>query len=316
MRMKHGSDRGPTISVKPRLLAAFTAVAMMFATAVPSLLPRTAWADDHDEKITANGGTCSPKDIELGDTNVTAKVDNGVATWVGRDMYVGSRPSNTSVLTGWDAAPGGSYAAEAEGLTLVNGRLAMNPYKRSWSNNGFRFGVVGFGAQFRPKQGSYTLAVSGQNTVINSMVMPADKEANSNTQTNVGAWSRAAFVGGTKNDDPNWYKAKLASNKSYTLKGDTAYGRRAAVVGFWTETDSNESITWDPDGGATLFDDVNGVNYNNYNNSKANFTKNIQDQSQWMYNMTSTGTVTVRDTENGSYHWRNKYNNGSSLFSV
>ncbi|WP_129898394.1 SpaA isopeptide-forming pilin-related protein [Bifidobacterium pseudolongum] len=141
------------------------------------------------------------------------------------------------------------------------------------------------------------------------MVMPADKEANSNTQTNVGAWSRAAFVGGTKNDDPNWYKAKLASNKSYTLKGDTAYGRRAAVVGFWTETDSNESITWDPDGGATLFDDVNGVNYNNYNNSKANFTKNIQDQSQWMYNMTSTGTVTVRDTENGSYHWRNKYNN-------
>ncbi|WP_129898393.1 hypothetical protein [Bifidobacterium pseudolongum] len=162
MRMKHGSDRGPTISVKPRLLAAFTAVAMMFATAVPSLLPRTAWADDHDEKITANGGTCSPKDIELGDTNVTAKVDNGVATWVGRDMYVGSRPSNTSVLTGWDAAPGGSYAAEAEGLTLVNGRLAMNPYKRSWSNNGFRFGVVGFGAQFRPSRDRTRLPYQGR----------------------------------------------------------------------------------------------------------------------------------------------------------
>ena len=52
MRMKHGSDRGPTISVKPRLLAAFTAVAMMFATAVPALLPRTAQA--------AEAGICTP----------------------------------------------------------------------------------------------------------------------------------------------------------------------------------------------------------------------------------------------------------------
>ncbi len=310
MRMKHGSDRGPTISMKPHLLAAFAAVAMMFATAVPALLPRTAVAADYDDQLTTNGGTCSPMNIELGDTNVTAKVDNGVATWVGRDMYVGSRPSDTLELTGWNAAPGGSYAVEAEGLTLVNGRLAMNPYKRSWSNNGFRFGVVGFGAQFRPKPGSYTLAVAGQKTAIGKMEMPADKEEKSYTQTNVGAWSRAAFVGGTQKNDPNWYKAKLAGNKSYTLKGDPEYGRRAAVVEFWTETDSNESITWDPDRGATLFDDVNGVNYNNYNNSKANFTKNIQYQSQWMYNMTSTGTVTVRDTENGSYHWRNKYNNG------
>lgn len=307
MRMKHGSDRGPTTSAKPRLLAAFTAVAMMFATAVPAMLPKTAVAVGYDEQLTTNGGTCSPMNIELGDTNVKAKEDNGVATWVGRDMYVGSRPSDTSELTGWNAAPGGSYAAEAEGLTLVNGRLAMNPYKRSWSNNGFRFGVVGFGAQFRPKPGSYTLAVAGQNTDIGKMEMPADKEEKSYTQTNVGAWSRAAFVGGTQTNDPNWYKAKLAGNKSYTLKGDTEYGRRAAVVGFWTETDSNESITWDPDGGATLFDDVNGVNYNNYNKTGKNYTENIQDQSQWMYGMTETGNVTTRDVTSGTM-FRKKYN--------
>ncbi|PAU68107.1 SpaA isopeptide-forming pilin-related protein [Bifidobacterium criceti] len=321
MRMKHGSDRGPTTSAKPRLLAAFTAVAMMFATAVPALMPKTAVAADYDPDLATNGGTCSPMNIELGDTNVTAKVDNGVATWVGRDMYVGSRPSNTALLQGWSTdggtEPGGTYAAEAEGLTLVNGRLAMNPYKKSWSNYGFRFGVVGFGAQFRPAPGSFTLAVSGRNTAIGNMKMPANLEASSNTETNVGAWARPAFVGGTKPNDTNWYKAKLAGNQSYTLASDLPYGdkqtgRRAAIVGFWTEQDSNTSITWDTNtnAGATLFDDVNGVNYNNYNNSKANFTKNIQDQSQWMYNMTSTGTVTVRDTENGSYHWRNKYNNG------
>ena len=313
MRMKHGSDRGPTISVKPRLLAAFTAVAMMFATAVPALLPRTAQAVGYDEQLTTNGGTCSPMNIELGDTNVTAKVDNGVATWVGRDMYVGSRPNATGKLTGWDKAPGGTYAAEAEGLTLVNGRLAMNPYKESWSNNGFRFGVVGFGAQFRPTPGSYTLAVSGQNTAIGSMEMPANKYANADTQTNVGAWSRAAFVGGTRANDPNWYKAKLAGQKSYTLKGDGEYGRRAAVVGFWTETESNDSITWAPNGGTTLFDDVNGVNYNNYNNSGKNYTVNIQNQSQWMYSMTETGKVTTREVTSGE-HWRNKYNDGTTNY--
>lgn len=309
MRMKHGSDRGATISVKPRLLAAFTAVAMMFATAVPALLPRTAVAvDGYDANITARGGICSPLDIELGDTNVAAKVDTGVATWVGRDMYVGSRPSSTSELTGWDKEPGGTYAAEAEGLTLVNGRLAMNPYKKSWKNNGFRFGVVGFGAQFRPAPGTYTLAVSGQNTAIGAMEMPANMEASSNVDTNVGAWARGAFVGGTVKDDPNWYKAKLAGKKSYTLKGDSEYARRAAVVGFWTETDSNESITWNAPA-STLFDDVNGVNYNDYNKTGRNYTENIQDQSAWMYALTPTGTVTTRIVESGE-HWRNKYDDG------
>ena len=47
-----------------------------------------------------------------------------------------------------------SYAVEAEGLTLVNGKLATNGVKTSWNSKGFRFGVVGFGAQFRPKSGS------------------------------------------------------------------------------------------------------------------------------------------------------------------
>lgn len=318
MRMKHGSGRGVATSAKPRLLAAFTAVAMMFATAVPALMPKTAVAADYDPDLATNGGTCSPMNIELGDTNVTAKVDNGVATWVGRDMYVGSRPSNTALLQGWSTdggtEPGGTYAAEAEGLTLVNGRLAMNPYKRSWSNYGFRFGVVGFGAQFRPAPGSFTLAVSGQNTVIGNMRMPANLEASSNTETNVGAWARPAFVGGTKPNDTNWYKAKLAGNKSYTLASDLPYGdkqtgRRAAIVGFWTEQDSNTSITWDTNtnAGATLFDDVNGVNYNDYNKTGKNYTENIQDQSQWMYSMTETGKVTTRVVDSGSM-FRKKYN--------
>ena len=53
---------------------------------------------------------------------------------------------------------------EAEGLTLVNGKLATNGVKTSWNSKGFRFGVVGFGAQFRPKSGSDVLVVAGNST--------------------------------------------------------------------------------------------------------------------------------------------------------
>lgn len=55
-------------------------------------------------------------------------------------MYVGKNPS-----TGVDAegnitlsssnAPDGSYAVETEGLTVINGKLAMNPIKSSLRND-------------------------------------------------------------------------------------------------------------------------------------------------------------------------------------
>lgn len=67
-----------------------------------------------------------------------------MATYVGRDMYIGGKPNKTSTLDA-NNAPTGSYAAEAEGLTVVHGKLAMNPIKESWGGQGFRFGTVGFG---------------------------------------------------------------------------------------------------------------------------------------------------------------------------
>ena len=66
--------------------------------------------------------------------------------------------------------PTGSYAAEAEGpLTVVRGKLAMNPIKKSWGGDGFRFGTVGFGSQFRPSEGSTVLVVAGINSWIENM---------------------------------------------------------------------------------------------------------------------------------------------------
>ncbi len=94
-------------------------------------------------------------------------VDSGVAANVGGNMYVGANNQNNggtyanlSSVQKIDK----SYAVEAEGLTLVNGKLATNGAKTSWSSNGFRFGVVGFGAQFRPQSGSDVLVVAGNST--------------------------------------------------------------------------------------------------------------------------------------------------------
>ena len=66
--------------------------------------------------------------------------------------------------------PAGSYAVEAEGLTLVKGKLAMNQVKNSWEyggkSPGFRFGAVGFGGNYRPANGNAALAVAGTNSLI------------------------------------------------------------------------------------------------------------------------------------------------------
>lgn len=219
MRMKHGSDRGPTISMKPRLLAAFTAVAMMFATAVPALLPKVAQA--------AEAGICAPEDVELGDNiDDVNTTDTGIATWVGRDMYVGSRPEGTNLdLTKDGTKPGPSYAAEAEGLTLVRGKLAIHKVGNSWSGNGFRIGAVGFGAMFRPANGSKTLGVAGLGSNIATM------NSGGNVDGNVGAWDHGAFVGKGKNTtggfDNVGFTAEITGNTTYWSTND----KRASVVG-------------------------------------------------------------------------------------
>ena len=200
MRVKHGNDRGPTISVKPRLLAAFMAVAMMFATAVPALLPRTAQA--------AEAGICTPQNITMGDHTSNPQEDDGIATWVGRNMYVGAPDGKTSFGEG--NAPDKSYAVEAEGLTLVNGKLAINSTKTSWSQKGFRFGIVGFGAQYRPKTGSDTLVVGGNSTDITL--------TGSDGQSNVLGWGQLGrgWIG-TTNSEESEYNAQIVGRESAVM---------------------------------------------------------------------------------------------------
>lgn len=176
-----------TVLVVSTLLSPFSAVSTASAEDAGLLTP----------------GIHKPTSIGIG-TNVDVSTpDPGVATYVGRDMYIGGKPSDTRTLNAGNA-PTGSYAAEAEGLTVVRGKLAMNPLKESWPYNnsggaGFRFGTVGFGSQFRPVAGSTVLAVAGIKSAITNMSV--GYSGDSPETTTVGAWNKGAWVGQQKSSE-------------------------------------------------------------------------------------------------------------------
>ncbi|MFZ3412616.1 SpaA isopeptide-forming pilin-related protein [Bifidobacterium adolescentis] len=202
------------------LTAAAIAVAMMATVAVTSLLPAyNAKADESHN----DGAICTPTSIFLGTDTGSGTVDSGIATYVGGDMYVGRKASsgNMNNVNG----PFGSYAAEAEGLTAVNGKLLMHPLKGLWTSyytdkdgakngyvkdyKGFRFGIVGFGGQYRPATGSSTLEVRG-NSSDNDISWVGGAQA----------WGNAGWVGQTKTSEPS-YTANIAGASTNVYGGSS-----------------------------------------------------------------------------------------------
>ena len=177
---------------------------------------------------TVNKGIYKPTSIGIGTNIDISTPDPGVATYVGRDMYIGGKPNKTSTLDA-NNAPTGSYAAEAEGLTVVHGKLAMNPIKESWGGDGFRFGTVGFGSQFRPVDRSTVLAVAGINSSIQNMNTGLGTTLDTAT---VGAWTRGAWVGKSNEDTGYDYTAQIAGPITYWNPGNNwnAGNRRQSVV--------------------------------------------------------------------------------------
>lgn len=193
---------------------------MMATVAVTSLLPAyNAKADESHN----DGAICTPTSISLGTGTGSGTVDSGIATYVGGDMYVGRKASsgNMNNVNG----PFGSYAAEAEGLTAVNGKLLMHPLKGLWTSyytdkdgakngyikdyKGFRFGIVGFGGQYRPATGSSTLEVRG-NSSDNDISWVGGAQA----------WGNAVWVGQTKTSEPR-YTANIAGASTNVYGGSS-----------------------------------------------------------------------------------------------
>ena len=193
---------------------------MMATVAVTSLLPAyNAKADESHN----DGAICTPTSISPGTDTGSGTVDSGIATYVGGDMYVGRKASsgNMNNVNG----PFGSYAAEAEGLTAVNGKLLMHPLKGLWTSyytdkdgakngyikdyKGFRFGIVGFGGQYRPATGSSTLEVRG-NSSDNDISWVGGAQA----------WGNAGWVGQTKTSEPS-YTANIAGASTNVYGGSS-----------------------------------------------------------------------------------------------
>lgn len=214
------SASGRALSRTCSLTAAAIAVAMMATVAVTSLLPAyNAKADESHN----DGAICTPTSISLGTDTGSGTVDSGIATYVGGDMYVGRKASsgNMNNVNG----PFGSYAAEAEGLTAVNGKLLMHPLKGLWTSyytdkdgakngyikdyKGFRFGIVGFGGQYRPATGSSTLEVRG-NSSDNDISWVGGAQA----------WGNAGWVGQTKTSEPR-YTANIAGASTNVYGGSS-----------------------------------------------------------------------------------------------
>lgn len=255
---------------------------------------------------TVEKGIYVPTSIGIGTNIDVSTPDPGVATYVGRDMYIGGKPSDTSNLDAKNA-PTGSYAAEAEGLTLVRGKLAMNPVKESWPYQsigaGFRFGIVGFGSQFRPVAGSTVLAVAGIKSAITKMSV--GYSGDSPETTTVGAWKKGAWVGRQKSSE-----GATPSGFAYTaqIAGPITYWRdnneRQSVVttqGNWYEgKNSQESNLFNQTVDLT---NVNNNDYSSYNGEDGYLSK----LSEQLNSFANTGTLEVGFASNHNNYVINKY---------
>ncbi|MGR4840850.1 SpaA isopeptide-forming pilin-related protein [Bifidobacterium adolescentis] len=283
------SATGRVLSRTRSLTAAAIAVAMMATVAVTSLLP--TYNAKADESGLKDGSTCTPSSIGLGDDMSVEGSDTGVATYVGGDMYVGGKENSN--LNG-ETGPTGTYAVEAEGLTVVNGSLAMHPLKDAWkvwntgttggkhyTSRGFRWGVVGFGSQFRPADDKTALVVGGN---TNTSVMGSK----------VGAWGAPGWLGKTDANDINShrYKASLAGSKTGVWGSndsiDSVRGLSGNNVteGDFTPTLGTDTglVTWNQ---SDNLSSVNGTDYSKYREKISKLSTDLNNGTK----LPATGTV-------------------------
>lgn len=282
-----------------------------------TLLSPFSAATSASAATTVNKGIYKPTPIGIGTNIDVSTPDPGVATYVGRDMYIGGKPSNTKTLDASNA-PAGSYAAEAEGLTVVRGKLAMNPLKKSWPYEGigagFRFGTVGFGSQFRPVDGSTVLAVAGIDSAITNMSVGYSGKLPGTTT--VGAWDKGAWVGQQRpfeDATPSGfaYTAQIAGPITYWRDSD--YERQSVVTtqGNWFEgKNPQESNLFIPTVDLT---NVNNNDYSSYNGEDGYLSK----LSKQLNSFEVTGKVDVNGfAEPNSNYVINKYNNDGTSYAL
>lgn len=242
------------LSAGGKVLALLLAAALLATMAIAGgyvNLENKAYA--RNPNVIEDGALCTPSTGVIGDSNgIKKNDDDGIATWVGRDMYIGAPVENINTYNQQQAI-GASYAVEAEGLTVVNGKLAMRGVKgkkvgkednkgvdnANFNGHGFRFGTVGFGANFRPARGSDVLVVAGKNTAIDLW----DYSSHSK-KVNVLAWGNAArgYVRAEgKWDDHGNLVVQPQPNYSVRIQSDDSHVSRAHWMDYEDNYDNLEN---------------------------------------------------------------------------
>ena len=238
-------------------------------------------------------GICVPETHDLGDdTAVGSMNDTGVATYVGRNFFVGTPTADQNKLN-TASGPDGSYAAEIEGLTVVKGDALFHPLKGFFS-----IGTVAFGSQFIPPANSTVLAVGGENSGF-------DKVANG-SNVKVMAWDSSAGLNQKMTSDKKkqitGYNAKLAGDKTKSWNGtqDSVYpytygGNESGV--------NKPSVDW---GQANVLSNVNGTDYTNQTTENATLSAELAKIPQ-------NGAVTVSEAPPFNGYTRYKYDKSQSF---
>ena len=275
----------------------------------------TLTGDAWNSSITEAGATCSSKTLSLGDNVLTTNVpDTGVATYVGGNMYVGEKIGSdpATVQSNLNNGNGitGSYAAEAEGLTLVDGRLAMRQVKNSWGGQGFRFGVAGFGSQFRPaetykddngvEKDASVLAVRGLDKSGITQLMTGKG-------TDIAAWGTGqannyggGWVGYPKDGRAFRYMATIPSDSSVAREwGNSGLGKYTSLARVMSGTRLEGG--WDTLKAPSTSFKINGVQYANFG------TDTLQTESRDLTGLTANGTYTTGSAPDANGLTRYKY---------
>lgn len=303
------------ISVIATAVCAASAMMLSYVVAFTAKGDSTLTGDAWNSSITEAGATCSSKTLSLGDNVLTTNVpDTGVATYVGGNMYVGEKIGSdpATVQSNLNNGNGitGSYAAEAEGLTLVDGRLAMRQVKNSWGGQGFRFGVAGFGSQFRPaetykddngvEKDASVLAVRGLDKSGITQLMTGKG-------TDIAAWGTGqannyggGWVGYPKDGRAFRYMATIPSDSSVAREwGNSGLGKYTSLARVMSGTRLEGG--WDTLKAPSTSFKINGVQYANFG------TDTLQTESRDLTGLTANGTYTTGSAPDANGLTRYKY---------
>ncbi|MBW3078581.1 SpaA isopeptide-forming pilin-related protein [Bifidobacterium simiiventris] len=269
---------------------------MFASTALAGVLApsNSAFAQDG----TATPGICTPTNIQLGDTDTDANGDDtGVATYVGGDMYIGQKPSDVSQITNDNGTgPIGSYAAEMEGLTYVNGNFLLHPLKGF-----FTIGNAQFGGKFNPADGQSVLAVNGKSSAYSQV----DGNANVHAKTWENEFKgkrQGAGISDVAGTSPKSFHAYIAGAES-DVEGGTvnpeAYRNKSV---YHYDSTKTGQVHWNSD--ANALNTVNGIDMTKYLTDSVKSTSTVLANSKSdKTTVTTTGSQSLEGYKRYKYNW-------------